>query len=790
MHRNPRNKGKDTEYNVYGLRKVSFWEKYGVQRFPHRGRRRYSPFAYQSKDGGIIISNDVFGLTIRQFERIYKACLDKRKTSEQNIINIRYPDKTSDEYLEYLQESTDYNQDYVTWPGNNLKERFLYEYLVNTAGSEIDMRKRQQLFLTHDMIQNKIMLNLGSGYTEITAGSLAEGLDMRGSGIDIMYVITDVDVLRDEKNTKHQIQGTTLIMETDNEYPGFTRLRLLAGGEGESYFTPHECFEVTNKGLYLSVNKFVSNIKQKLHRHYIVSYHGPCLTDHCQNVDYAYCLRSEYLPYNAIHWASRYRRQWPPKSVVDKIKNDGCMLVPIGPRTLSDCNVLWRISFSVAEKILVHSFNYPQLLCYCLLKLTLKQIVDTDTCAKGLLCSYYLKTVLFWVSEEIGIETFQFSKLHSCFSHCLHKLILWVNNCYCPNYFIPAQNMFLGKIGTDNNEILKNVLNSIKCGGIDGLIQNVCQYDNVLPPLLSAQTIPSFVMFDLLFYRISHLVLARLSDISQCLKLLNITECLIQSKSSEFIVEVCKYHHTEISQFAAQLLPTQFVTTERYKIHKYCHKHLQRHVLSKCASGATKLVPLILLQDGIKTNAASGWLLYASFYYVTGQFNVTLKLTDYVLSKCSPDMILLGGQHCQDRHVNYYRNQVHSTMTLRDKVRMAVVNNVRYVQQSSLIPQELQLEVCDHYIVVPPIVMSHCLRFLCFHHKGDLFNRQQALCDLRSTIKRRHLIDVNTLSISITILGVCCEISNDLKTAYQCYEEALQCECYICATAETRRSKL
>ncbi|VDI62995.1 Hypothetical predicted protein [Mytilus galloprovincialis] len=279
------------------------------------------------------------------------------------------------------------------------------------------MRKRQQLFLTHDMIQNEIMLKLSSGYTEISAGSLAEGLDIRGSDIDIMYVINDVDVIRDVKNIKHQTQRTTLVMETDNEYPGFTRLRLLAGGERESYFTPPDCFEVTRKGLYVSVNKFI--------------------------------------------------------------------------------------------------------------------------------------------------------------------------------------------------------------------------------------------------------ILARLSDISQCLKLLNTTEDLIQSKSSSFIVDVCKYHHTEISQYAAQLLPTPLVTTERYNIHKHCHKHLQ---------------------DGIKADAVSGWLLYASFYYVTGQFSVTLRLTDYVLSRCSPDMILLVGQHSQDRHVNYYRNHIHSTMTLRDKMKMAVVNNVRYVQHSSLIP--------------------------------------------------------------------------------------------------------
>ena len=52
-----------------------------------------------------------------------------------------------------------------------------------------------------------------------------------------------------------------------------------------------------------------------------------------------------------------------------------------------------------------------------------------------------------------------------------------------------------------------------------------------------------------------------------------------------------------------------------------------------------------------------------------------------------------------------------------------------------------------------------------------------------------NLMSSNTLSSSITILGVCHKISDDKDTAYQCYNDALQCESYICATAEESESK-
>ncbi|XP_063406947.1 uncharacterized protein LOC134690807 [Mytilus trossulus] len=768
MNRNPRKAEKDDEQNVRGLMKITYWEKYGVKRFPYPGRRRYTPSLYQSEEVGIAISNDVFGLTISQFERMYKACLGRRKTRQQYIINLRYPDKASDEYMEYLQNSTVYNQDDMSCTAHDLKEKNLYEHLVNTAGTEVVIRTRQQLFMTNDMIHNAMLRQADVKLTIIASGSLAEGIDLPGSDIDIMFVIKDVDVIRDVRNIKHSVQRTTLIMENDNDHPGFTRLRLIAVGEGENICIQPESFESKRQGLYLSVNSFVNNIN-KIFSDLKLSSHGPCLSDNNQQVDMAICLRSKYLPYNAIPWASRYRLQWPPNFVIDKIKKGGCLLVSIGPRTLPDCNILWRLSFSVAEKQLVHSFNYTQLLCYCLLKLTLKHIVNTNKNAEGLLCSYFLKTALFWVSEEVDIDDFHPSKLYSCFCHCLSRIILWVNKCYCPNYFIPEHNMFQGKINADNNKILIDVLHKIKCDGIHGLINSLFQYENEHHRLLSTQLEPSFIKLDLLFYRTCNTDYADLYNISSCLKLLEFIEYLLKSKSCTFIVDVCKWQHAQISQGAAQRLPSPTVTTERYNIHKLYHRHLQ---------------------DGIKADAVSGWLLYASFYYVTGQFTVTLRLTDYVLSRCLPDMITIGCPKNYDQKINYYRNHVHATMTLQEKIKIAAIQNVAYLHHSSLIPEELQLEVNDNHIYIHPIVMSHCLKFLCYHHVGDVLNRQHALRDLFLTVKKQNVIDSPNLSYSLTILGVCFEISNEKDAAYLCYEKALQCDSFICTSAEARRSKL
>ena len=182
----------------------------------------------------------------------------------------------------------------------------------------------------------------------------------------------------------------------------------------------------------------------------------------------------------------------------------------------------------------------------------------------------------------------------------------------------------------------------------------------------------------------------------------------------------------------------------------------------------------------------TGWLLYASFYYVTEQYNVTLRLTEYILSMNLLDMVHLNQDYYSEADLNNYRHRVHSSMSLNAKMKTAVVDEVMYVRHSSLIPKELELEVEDEYFMVSPIMMAHCLRFLCYHHIGDTFNRQQ---ELRQLFLPRYMT-IDILSYTYTLYGVCCEIFGDKDAAFHCYDDALQCANFICTSAEKRKSRL
>ncbi|CAC5389559.1 unnamed protein product [Mytilus coruscus] len=667
------NQGIAENENIYGMRKVTYWEKYGVKRFPYRGRRRFTPNLHQHFDGQISITNDVFGLTIHQFERTFRDCLERRKHNSQWILNLRYPVKSSNKYLEYLENCTGHIEGDVLWPGINVNNAYLYEQLVQIVGTEGDIRYRQRLFLLKDIIESIMDI---SNLQYITSGSISEGLDLPGSDLDIMFVIGDVEVVNIAENIKFSRKYTKLMMETDPLYPGFTRLKLAADDYHSSYRLIKDSLvqrlQTNKNGFYVSTYKFVQNIKQ-ITESVETLLHGPCLSDLHEEMDFAYCLRCKSFPYNASNWVNRHRKHWPPNEVIDTIVKNG----------------------------------------------------------------YTLRS--------------------------------FINNCYCPNYFIPEQNMFQGKVNMRNNKRLLSILHSIERGGTAGLISNFFSEGATLDCLAPTFKCKYSTQLDFFIYKYMS-VLRSQTHIKNCYRGMIIAKSFLQSESSVFVQDVCKLWIDSLNHFVVQLLPRPFLGQNvKNKQNRY-HKHL--------------------LQS-LQTDAVNGWLLYASFYYVLGQYKVTLRITDYVLSKCTYDKLYIGFlTFPQDIINNYAKNFCTKNVTLNEKAKLATITNFTYLKRSSLIPLELSLEVENNELYVPPVVLTHCLRVLCFHHLGETFNTLQAWQDLNLTVGEKYFITSCLTSETLTILGVCCEVSGDIDSAYVCYDTVSRIHVGTNNTAEIRKKEL
>jgi hypothetical protein len=232
-------------------------------------------------------------------------------------------------------------------------EKEVYDNLIGVVGSEMDIRIRQNAFLIEDKIYNRVNTEI----TQVSSGSLAEGLDLPRSDVDIMIVFNNVNILQNVQHMNRSARHTTLLIEDDIEFPGFTTLKLIA--EGDAFISPEYFVETTN-GMYFSNISFIRKLIE-ISANLKHSAHGPCLSDKDEAMDIAYCFHFHSWPRQAEQWIYRHRPgQWPPEILIDNIVNYGCILVPIGPKEIENSELLWRISFSMAEKQLSHSMNYTQ----------------------------------------------------------------------------------------------------------------------------------------------------------------------------------------------------------------------------------------------------------------------------------------------------------------------------------------------------------------------------------------------------------------------------------------------
>ena len=114
--------------------------------------------------------------------------------------------------------------------------------------------------------------------------------------------------------------------------------------------------------------------------------------------------------------------------------------------------------------MLVYSLNHYQFLCYGLLKIFLKEVINAEN-INPCLCSYFMKTLVFWVIQSNSNRQWLSSELLDSFWSCFKLFILWVYKGECPNFFIPENNMFRVKVRGNTQATLFNQLYDLYCKG-------------------------------------------------------------------------------------------------------------------------------------------------------------------------------------------------------------------------------------------------------------------------------------------------------------------------------------
>ncbi|CAG2213687.1 unnamed protein product [Mytilus edulis] len=187
-----------------------------------------------------------------------------------------------------------------------VKERSLeiYHNLCDIIGSEEVVKTRRNIFCALDGVYRVPLL------TVISSGSKAEGLDLNGSDYDQMVVDKWFCVYEDLSKVSLYTNKRSIIMNTHDTKPGFTKLRLF---NQRLICVPYinQIVEVVEGEAYISSKSF---------REYNLSddmiIHGPCASSPNDMLDSVSCLQCREWIKPAHRWIFRSRSPWPDHRLV------------------------------------------------------------------------------------------------------------------------------------------------------------------------------------------------------------------------------------------------------------------------------------------------------------------------------------------------------------------------------------------------------------------------------------------------------------------------------------------
>ncbi|CAC5418867.1 unnamed protein product [Mytilus coruscus] len=571
-------------------------------------------------------------------------------------------------------------------------------YLCEIIGSPDVVKTRRNIFTAVDLLNRKSV-------PKISSGSKAEGLDLNGSDYDAMYPCPFIRVYESFNDVLSAPDKIILHTDTNDTKPGFTKLKFVTKVCRNDLI--QDLCETDGEETYISSKRFR---EQNLHKEMVIN--GPCQSTASGDYDSAKCLRCNEWITPAQPWIHRSRTAWPDNTLINTAVQYGVLFVPIGFKNSPTEDLQWRLSFSVIEKLLIHSFSHTQLLCYALLKIILKEVIKPRH--GDLLCSYFLKTIMFWLSEEISPSKWKPDSMIVCVLDCIRRVIYCVEYKTCLHYFIPENDLFEDRFTGDDHKALLDTLRFVYGSPWTSVFSTKTFLNYSLQSVNSHSMALSASALSCFFYiRVSY----NPSSIYREFKRFgNGYNYIFRKDICAYILCVCSRESIQSSDF--------YNLTDKNKSFYKQYKRI---------FGYFKI--------SLKSDSITSWLLLATLFYKCKRYRECLDIINYCLFSCTPDKIYL---HCTNSLTEQtVFKQMQQKWGLLHAFKYLMIENVCFQYPFCLLPNELISLITGERLRFPPVVYSFLLQLLCCHHLSDYRGKHNALDNLELTIRKRYFIFPN-----------------------------------------------
>ena len=608
-------------------------------------------------------------------------------------------------------------------------------------------------------------------HVSMESGSRREGFRLEGSDQDTMFWLKNHRVLWDFSQTQfyNTHREKLILCDISESPPGFTLLWLPLEDANADVLS--SCVRI-NDALYISSAKYRNTTCTHIIQNSTI--HGPCssgtLVGQLVNLEYdnAHCFVSDFWPPSASSWIDRCN-SWPPHHVVNDIVRSGCHFVAIAHKYGNHAENEWRISFSQAEQKIVYAMNHTQFLTYGLLKIFVKDFNSGLKEEEKLLCSYYMKTAIFWVIQQNTTLDWNPQNLLGGFWICFKLLVKWVYEGVCPNFFLPENNMFLNNVHGVAQRKLFTRLYGLYEKGIAVLLQspsiNPCIVNVLCNPRLSVctdeWTLISDAELDVHLFAeidINDSLHAHFSNLQDCMECFHSVEQLIRSPLTQYQIIMLQKHTASILQTAAFKLHDMYTNRSEVNKHMYIADRMSCYMLKLAA----------------KFGIVSDLLYIAMHYYKARRYREAMSVIEMTKIKLAhPGLIYRW-------HVNPARyTEAFGGLSWSNKMRRAVACHIKLDSDACYI-DELALELQSasqnerYTVIIPSFILLHMLEFLCCRHVNTM-RAQAALDDLQALVHRDQgvLVPVPLRDISWEILGICQQMAGNHQAALFCYRMSL-----------------
>ena len=646
----------------------------------------------------------------------------------------------------------DYRSTMTSWTQDDSK--ILSVLLDDVVGTQEMVEIRQDYCRIDDSIWSELMNPLCAYFT----GSKAEGLNLPGSDEDYMYDINreyNIKVTQSLDENSDTSHYSIFYMSTENVYPCFALLQHVPQ-------TPMDAqlfllYQNTNGLRYLSsdliVQDFVSDCNSVASGG-TVKRQGPSAevwTRFAENacdcgVDNVASIHCTFWPNEASEWLHRPRHSgWPTSQDVSSIIDFGFHLVPVGHPHSARKELEWRISFSVAERTLVWSFNHVQMQCYAVMKIILKEFIKVKCNPQNqVLCSYFIKTFLFWKYESTELKFWREDNLGECFRFLLAEFSKCIQEGVLRHYFIPRFNLLSIKLTREAQAELMQLFDIIiqsdisilrECRTLCDILSEFLQvrgnrnYDNVRHKKKKLH-LPR--TDDCVMKYICRLYLARLHVPPDASNLTNqllhaVFPCITPLRILVLIRMLFKEHFSSLQ-------------------HKGVHGNKGVYQLRRTAQN-----------DTWSFDISTSKLFCASLLFKKGDFSSTLNIINQVLSNIPP--FLMYNYNVNLTFVDTEAKQLYADMFLDSDVTMiqrakkAWISDLLITKDMiDVVPLAIQIELHFfdlHPIPLSPFTCAYYLQFLCYHRMQQYENRDSALRQLIEVVFNREQCSIHYFSINI-----------------------------------------